>query len=123
MQAQYLTTEPMNALLAYLSRQAQVRERVRSTKPQTLQIVQATYGAGELQMDVTQQVQTAIASGQTCICPSNGLFGTDPAPGKMKRFSVSFVEGGNLYEMTVREGEQVCFAALERIIGSSWSAS
>jgi hypothetical protein len=78
--------------------------------PQSLQIVQATYGAGENQIDVTQKVQAAIASGQTDIRASNSFFRKDPAFGKVKTLAVTFVQGGVQYQTTVREGEQISFA-------------
>ena len=125
MQAQYPIGKEMNTLVALRpsSRTESPEDRSQRTKSRTLQIVQAAYGAEDAQMDVTQKVQAAIASGQTIICPSNSFFGKDPAVGKVKKFSASFVQGGIQYEITVREGELLSFASLERIIGSSWSSS
>jgi hypothetical protein len=78
--------------------------------PQSLQIVQATYGAGDTQMDVTEKVQAAIASGQTSFRADNSFFGKDPIFGKVKTLSVVFVRGGVQYETTAREGDQFSFA-------------
>jgi len=74
------------------------------------QIVQATYGAGDVQMDVTEKLQTAIANGQTNIRATNSFFGKDPIFGKVKTLSVIFVQGGVQYQTTAREGEQLSFA-------------
>jgi hypothetical protein len=123
MQAQYSTSKEMNTLLAPSRSETATQKRPQPIKQGTLQILEATYGAGDVQIDVTQKVQTAIANGQTNICPSNSFFGTDPVFGKVKKLSVSFVQGGNLYQTTVREGELLSFAVLERIIGSNWSSS
>ena len=79
-------------------------------EPHFLQVVRATYGAGETQMDVTQNVRAAIASGQTNIRVNNSVFGKDPAFGKVKTLSVTFVQGGIQYQTTAREGEQLSFA-------------
>src|SRR5260370_36559513 len=76
---------------------------------QPIQIIQATYGAGDAQMDVTQQVQAAVAGGQTNIRATNSFFGKDPAFGKVKMLSVSFVQGGVQYQTSAREGEQLSF--------------
>jgi hypothetical protein len=78
--------------------------------PESVQIIQATYGAGDAQMDVTQKVQTAIASGQSNFRPDNHFFGKDPASGKGKTLVVTFVQGGVQYQTTAREGEQLSFA-------------
>src|SRR5213592_4779894 len=78
--------------------------------PQSLQIIQATYGAGDAQMDVTQKVQAAIASGQSDFRADSSFFGKDPAFGKVKTLSVVFVQGGVQYQATARDGEQFSFA-------------
>jgi hypothetical protein len=76
----------------------------------SVQIVQATYGAGETQMDVTEKLQTAMANGQTNIRATNSFFGKDPIFGKVKTLSVTYVQGGVQYQTTAREGEQLSFA-------------
>ena len=73
---------------------------------QSPQVLQATYGAGDAQMDVTQQVQAAVANGQTTFRADNRFFGKDPAFGKVKTLSVTFVQGGVQHQTSVREGEQ-----------------
>jgi hypothetical protein len=78
--------------------------------PPSLQIVQATYGAGDTQMDVTEKVQAAIASGQTNFRVDNRFFGKDPIFGKVKTLSVVFVQEGVQYQTTAREGDQFSFA-------------
>jgi hypothetical protein len=78
--------------------------------PQPPQIVQATYGAGETQMDVTEKVQSLVQSGQTNVRVGNHLFGKDPLSGKTKTLSVVFVQGGVQYQTTAREGEPLSFA-------------
>jgi hypothetical protein len=77
---------------------------------QSLQIAHATYGVEGAQMDVTQKVQAAVAGGQTNIRASNSFFGKDPAFGKVKTLSVTFVQRGVQYQTTAREGEQLSFA-------------
>lgn len=78
--------------------------------PQSVQIIQATYGEGDVQMDVTQKVQAALANGQSDFRADNRFFGKDPAFGKVKTLSVTFVQGGVQYQTTAREGEQLSFA-------------
>ncbi len=77
--------------------------------PQSVQIIQAMYGAGDVRMDVTQKVQAAVASGQN-IQASSSFFGSDPAFGKVKTLSVAFVQGVVSYQTISREGEQLPFA-------------
>jgi len=81
-----------------------------SAQQDTPQIVQATYGAGETQMDVTKKLQTAIANGQTNFRVDNRFFGKDPIFGKVKTLSVVFVQRGAQYQTTAREGDQFSFA-------------
>lgn len=77
--------------------------------PRSVQIIHATYGAGDVQMDVTQKVQAAVAGGQN-IRASGSFFGSDPAFGKVKTLLVTFVQGDVSYQTTAREGEQLSFA-------------
>jgi len=69
------------------------------------QIVQATYGAGDVQMDVTEKVQSLVQSGQTNVRVGNHLFGKDPIFGKVKTLSVLFSSNGVQYRTDIREGE------------------
>jgi endosialidase-like protein len=76
----------------------------------SVRIIQATYGAEDAQVDATQQVQAAIASGQTSFQVDNRFFGKDPAFGKVKTLSVVFLLGGVQHQKTAREREQISFA-------------
>jgi len=71
----------------------------------TPQIVQATYGAGDVQMDVTEKIQSLVQSGQTNVRVGNHLFGKDPIFGKVKTLSILFSSNGVQYHTDIREGE------------------
>src|SRR6266571_5911398 len=72
-----------------------------------IEILQATYGAGSQQIDVTAKVQSLVQSGQMNVRVGNHLFGTDPAFGKVKTLSVLFSSGSTQHRTDVREGERL----------------
>jgi len=67
-------------------------------------IKKAEYGAGDRQVDVTEQVIAAVRSG-TPIEASNSLAG-DPAPSTVKQLRIVFVKGGQEQTVVVPEKEQ-----------------
>jgi len=69
-----------------------------------LVIKKAEYGAGDKQVDVTDQVIAAVESGSP-ITASNSLAG-DPANGVVKRMVVVFTKDGKEQTVEVPEGEQ-----------------
>ncbi|SRR6266487_2239356 len=70
-----------------------------------IQILQATYGAGSQQIDVTAKVQSLVQSGRMNVRVENHLFGTDPSFGKTKTLSVLFSSNGVRHRTDIREGE------------------
>ena len=77
----------------------------RSQSQPAIQVLQATYGAGSQQIDVTAKVQSLVQSGQTNVRVGNHLFGTDPVFGKVKTLSLLFSANGVQSRTDIREGE------------------
>ena len=82
----------------------------RSQSQPVVQVLQATYGAGSHQIDVTAKVQSLVESGQMNVRVGNHLFGTDPVFGKVKTLSVLFSSDGVRYQTEIREGEALSLA-------------
>ena len=57
----------------------------------------ATNDAPDKKADVTSVVQALVAGGSNSIVPSNGLFGSDPAEGVVKRLRVEYTLGGQAH--------------------------
>ena len=74
------------------------------------QIVQATYGVGGVQMDVTEKIQSLVQSDQTNVRVGNHLFGKDPIFGKVKTLSVDYLANGVQYHTDIHEGGQLSFS-------------
>lgn len=70
-----------------------------------LQILQATYGAGDRRRDVTDRVSALVSGNQLQIQVSNSVMGGDPAEGQRKRLKVIYLMQGLRYQTTVAEGE------------------
>ncbi|MBI1739503.1 MAG: hypothetical protein HYR57_01270 [Candidatus Koribacter versatilis] len=73
-----------------------------------LNIVKATYGAGNRNQDVTERLRSLIREGRLDIAVDNDTLGTDPAPGSRKTLWVSYSAGGGSQQQTrVQEGGRV----------------
>jgi hypothetical protein len=70
-----------------------------------LQILQATYGAGDHQRNVTDRVSAQVSGDQLQIQVSNSTMGGDPAEGQRKRLKVIYLLQGFRYQTTIAEGE------------------
>ena len=70
-----------------------------------LQILQATYGAGERRRDVTDRLSAQVSGDQLQIQVSNSTLGGDPAEGQLKRLKVIYVWQGLRYQTTAGEGD------------------
>src|ERR1700720_2819308 len=68
-----------------------------SQTPSDIQVLQATYGAGTQQIDVTTKVRSLVQGGQTTVRVGNHLFGKDPNFGQTKTLSVVFTSNGVQY--------------------------
>ena len=64
----------------------------------------ATNGAPEGKADVTSVVQALVAGGSNSVVAGNGLFGSDPALGVVKRLRVEYTLGGVAYTNETTEG-------------------
>jgi hypothetical protein len=60
-----------------------------------LNIISATYGAGNRTIDVTQRVRSLVRDGRLDLTVSNSIFDDDPAPGTRKTLWVSYSTGGS----------------------------
>jgi hypothetical protein len=81
-----------------------------SQTPSDIQVLQATYGAGNQQIDVTTKVQSLVQSGQTNVRVETHLFGKDPVFGQTKTLHVLFSSNGVHYDTDIREGGQLSFS-------------
>jgi hypothetical protein len=70
-----------------------------------LEILEATYGAGDRRRDVTSFVRSQVRANSLQILVSNGAMGGDPAEGQRKRLRVIYLWQGLRYQLTAGEGE------------------
>lgn len=69
-----------------------------------LEIVRATYGAGNQQRDVTDFLQSLARDGRLDIPVNGASMGFDPAPGVPKSLFITFMSGGRQQQLQVNEG-------------------
>jgi hypothetical protein len=81
-----------------------------SQAPSDIQVLRATYGAGNQQIDVTPKVQSLLQSGETNVRVGNHLFGKDPVVGQTKTLHVLLSSNGVQYDTDIREGGQLSFS-------------
>src|SRR5438874_5537048 len=81
-----------------------------SQTPSDIQVLQATYGAGNQQIDVTTKVQSLVQRGETNVRLGNHLFGEDPQFGQTKTLHILFSSNGFQYDIDIREGGQLSFS-------------
>ncbi len=70
-----------------------------------LQILQATYGAGDRTRDVTDRLSALASGDQLQMQVSNSTMGGDPAEGQHKRLRVIYSWQGLRYQTTAAEGD------------------
>jgi hypothetical protein len=70
-----------------------------------LEILQASYGAGDRSRDVTKLVGSQIRGNALQFVASNAALGGDPAEGQKKRLRIIYVWQGLRYQTAVAEGE------------------
>ena len=70
-----------------------------------LQILHASYGAGEQRIDVTDLLNSQVRGNSLQLVVSNSSMGGDPAPGLEKRLRVIYLWQGMRNQTTVGEGE------------------
>jgi hypothetical protein len=70
-----------------------------------LEILEATYGAGDRRRDVTSFVRSRVRGNALQVLVSNGAMGGDPAEGQRKRLRVIYLWQGLRYQLTAGEGE------------------
>ncbi|TWT84183.1 HEAT repeat protein [Planctomycetes bacterium CA13] len=79
-------------------------------EPIDVKIIEATYGAGELQKDVTKAVRNAVGDIPYVALPNssfNQSFGGDPAPGEKKLLKIKYQLDGKEGEAVFRENTSV----------------
>jgi hypothetical protein len=92
-----------------------VCQSVDSQTPSDIQVLQATYGAGGQQINVTSKVQSIVQSGETNVRVGNHLFGKDPKFGQAKTLHVLFSSNGVQYDTDIREGGQLSFSNAHQV--------
>jgi hypothetical protein len=70
-----------------------------------LEILEATYGAGDRRRDVTSFIRSQVRGNALQVLVSNGAMGGDPAEGQRKRLRVIYLWQGLRYQLTAGEGE------------------
>jgi hypothetical protein len=82
-----------------------------------IHVLQANYGVGSQQLDVTTKVQSLVQTGQTNIRVGNHLFGKDPMFGKRKTLTILFTSNGAQYRKDIREGEDLLLSDARLVNG------
>ena len=72
-----------------------------------LQILRATFGAGQNDVDVTSRLASQVQGDTLNMQVNRGTMGTDPAPGQTKRLKVIYLWQGLRYETNVPENGTV----------------
>jgi hypothetical protein len=72
-----------------------------------LEIVRATYGAGDKNIDVTQKIRAAAVGGSVSVTADNAFAGKDPAVNVKKTLIVEYLLNGVRGTSTVDEGESL----------------
>jgi hypothetical protein len=72
-----------------------------------LQILQATYGAGDRVRDVSERLNAQVSGDQLQMQVSNATMGGDPAEGQHKRLRVVYLWQGLRYQAIALEGETI----------------
>jgi hypothetical protein len=72
-----------------------------------LQILRATFGAGDRNADVTSRLASQLQSDTLNVTVNRDSMGGDPAPGQTKRLKVIYLWQGLRYETNVPEGGTV----------------
>ena len=75
--------------------------------PGPLKILRAVYGVGGAGKDVTSQVAGMVKNNRLAFTADNGVFGGDPAFGKVKRLTVDYEFGGKRLSLNVAENANV----------------
>ena len=70
-----------------------------------LELLSATYGAGDRRADVTEMLRHLVASGSLHVTVGNSLAGSDPAPNQPKELRVEYKLGGEQATKVVREDQ------------------
>jgi len=70
-----------------------------------LEILEATYGAGDRRLDVTGLVRSQVRGNSLQVFVSNAAMGGDPAENQKKRLRVIYLWQGLRYQLTAGEGE------------------
>jgi uncharacterized delta-60 repeat protein len=73
-------------------------------QPASLQVVNATYGAGSTFVDVTEYVQAFISGPSAALTVSNSVLGGDPVFGQVKTLWVTYQNNTGRYVVSAREG-------------------
>lgn len=70
-----------------------------------MEILEATYGAGDRRRDVTSLVRSQVRGNSLQLFVSNAVMGGDPAENQKKRLRVIYLWQGLRYQITAGEGE------------------
>ena len=78
-------------------------------RPQRLTLINARYGAGPRQRDVTQTLRSRIQGGRLDVLVDNGLLGgIDPAPNQPKELRLTYrLDNGRQQSLSVAEGQRL----------------
>ncbi len=81
-----------------------------------LVITQATYGVGDIQVDVTEKIRGMVRDDRLTVTADNAVAGRDPRPFNLKRLVVKYTVNGKPAEASAREGDVLAiFAPLPNV--------
>lgn len=72
-----------------------------------LEIVSASYGAGESRVDLTDRIRQMSTGGTLRLTANNALVGSDPAPNHPKELRIDYKFGGEVATKVVKEDQSV----------------
>jgi hypothetical protein len=87
---------------------------------QQLEIVEATYGVGNFQMDVAQKLRGLIQNNALDVAADPAILGGDPSPGNPKRLRVLYRFGGQQLEAFAADFERIRIPAAGFSLGDLW---
>src|SRR4249919_3654063 len=85
-----------------------------TAQAQSVRIVRATYGVQGRSVDVSRQIQSRVNRGQFSFPVTNRFFGVDPAPGRTKGVSVTYVANGRQFTQQATENSTFTFRNVGR---------
>jgi hypothetical protein len=78
-----------------------------------VEILSASYGAGNSRADLTEKLRQSVKGGSLRIIADNSLAGGDPAPNHPKELHIEYKQDGKQATKVVKEGEVLALGQIE----------